>query len=91
MPLQPHFFFDQLIFEGSILEKSLSQKILQTMQSIKKFANYVKKINDIDEQIHQQGFIQAILMSVRRHKKFNLLIEFSNRIFIKFYFKANWH
>ena len=61
------------------------------MQSIKKFANYVKKINDIDEQIHQQGFIQAILMSVRRHKKFNLLIEFSNRIFIKFYFKANWH
>ena len=61
------------------------------MQSIKKFADNAKKINDIDKQIHQQGFIQAILMSVRRHKKFNLLIEFSIRIFIKFYFKANWH
>ena len=37
---------------------------------------------------HVQGFIQAILMSGRRHKKLNLLIEFS--IFIKFYFKAYW-
>ena len=35
-----------------------------------------------------QGFIQAILMSVRRHKKLNLLIEFSNSIFIKFYLKT---
>ena len=38
-----------------------------------------------------QGFIQAIFMSVRRHKKLNLLIEFSNWIFIKFFFKAYWH
>ena len=37
---------------------------------------------------HVQGFIQAILMSGRRHKKLILLIEFS--IFIKFYFKAYW-
>ena len=35
-----------------------------------------------------QGFIQAILMYGRRHKKLNLLIEFSNSIFIKFCFKA---
>ena len=35
-----------------------------------------------------QKFIQAILMSGRPHKKLNLLIEFSNSIFIKFYFKA---
>ena len=38
-----------------------------------------------------QGFIQAILMPVRRHKKLNLLIEFSNSIFIKFYFIAFQH
>ena len=37
-----------------------------------------------------QGFIQAILMSGRRHKKLNLLIEFSNSIFMKFYFKAHF-
>ena len=36
-----------------------------------------------------QGFIQTILMSGRRHKKLNLLIDFSNLIFIKFCFKAN--
>ena len=34
------------------------------------------------------GFIQAILMSVRWHKK---LTEFWNSIFIKSYFKAFWH
>ena len=38
-----------------------------------------------------KGFIQAILIFVRRHKKLNLLIEFSNSIFITFYFKAFWH
>ena len=38
-----------------------------------------------------QAFIQAILLSDRRHKKLNLLIEFSNSISLKFYFKANWH
>ena len=37
-----------------------------------------------------QGFIQAILMSSRWHKKLNFLIEFSNSIFIKFYFEAYW-
>ena len=35
----------------------------------------------------KQGFVQAILMSGRRHKK---LIEFSNSIFLRFYFKAYW-
>ena len=40
---------------------------------------------------HLQGFIQAILMSVRQNKKPNLLIEFSNSIFIQFYFEAFWH
>ena len=33
-----------------------------------------------------QGFIQAIFMSGRRHKKLSL-IEFSNSIYIKCYFK----
>ena len=37
-----------------------------------------------------QGFIQTILMSIRQQKKLNLLIEFSNPIFIKFYFKVLW-
>ena len=37
-----------------------------------------------------QGFIQTILMSIRRQKKPNLLIEFSNSIFKKFYFKVFW-
>ena len=39
---------------------------------------------------HLQGFIQAISMSGRRHKKLNLQIEFSNSIFIKFCFKGFW-
>ena len=34
-----------------------------------------------------QRFIQAILMSSRWHKKLNLLIEFSNSIFINFILK----
>ena len=37
-----------------------------------------------------QGFIQTILISGRSLKKLNLLIEFWNSIFIKFYFKACW-
>ena len=37
-----------------------------------------------------QGFNQAILMSGRGYKILNLLIEFSNLIFIKIYFKAYW-
>ena len=35
----------------------------------------------------RQGFIQAILISVRQHKKLNLLIEFSNLIFTNFILK----
>ena len=35
-----------------------------------------------------QGFIQTILMSCWQHKKFHLLIQFWNSIFIKFCFKA---
>ena len=34
-----------------------------------------------------QGLIQATVMSVRRHKKLNLLIEFSNSIFTNFILK----
>ena len=52
------------------------------------FEDTVKKIIFY---IHIQGFIQAILMSIRRHKKLNLVIEFSNPIFIKVYFKAFWY
>ena len=36
----------------------------------------------------EQGFIQVILMSGTRHKKFNLPFEFLNSIFIKLYLKA---
>ena len=36
-------------------------------------------------------FIQVILISGRWLKKINLLIEFWNSIFIKFYFKTYWH
>ena len=36
------------------------------------------------------GFIWAVLMSGRQHKKLNLLIVFSNSIFIKFDVKAYW-
>ena len=38
--------------------------------------------------ITKQEFIQAILVSGRRHKKLNLLIQFWNWIFMKFYFEA---
>ena len=41
--------------------------------------------------IYIQRFIQAVLMSSRRHKKLNLPIKFSNSIFIKCDFKAYWH
>ena len=37
------------------------------------------------------GIYPSNFVSVRRHKKLNLLTEFSNSIFIKFYFKAFWH
>ena len=33
--------------------------------------------------VARQGFIQAILMSGRQHRKLNLLIEFKNSIFKK--------
>ena len=35
--------------------------------------------------------ILAVLMSGRWHKKLNIIIEFSNSIFIKFYFNAYLH
>ena len=38
--------------------------------------------------LHLQEFIQAILMSGWWHIKLNLLIEFWNSIFMKFYFEA---
>ena len=38
--------------------------------------------------MHLYKFIQGILMSSRQLKKLNLLIEFCNSIFIKFYFHA---
>ena len=37
-----------------------------------------------------QGFIQAICVSGKYYEKLNLLIEFTNLDFIKFYFKAYW-
>ena len=46
------------------------------------------------QNLYKQGFIQAILISVRQHKTLTLLIQFSNSIFTnlhKFYFQACWH
>ena len=40
--------------------------------------------------VSKQGFIQAILMYGRRVKNLNLVIEFSNTIFIKFCFNTYW-
>ena len=37
------------------------------------------------------NIILAVLMSGRWHKKLNIIIEFSNSIFIKFYFNAYLH
>ena len=47
-----------------------------------------KSLNNITVIFSYQEFIQVNLMSVRRHKKLNLLILLSNSIFINFYFKA---
>ena len=56
--------------------------------TIKRFAKIVQGYNYLCKiKIIVQGFIQAILMSIRRHKELNLLIEFSNSIFIKSNFK----
>ena len=38
--------------------------------------------------ITKQEFIQGILMSGKWHQKINLLIQFWNWIFMKFYFEA---
>ena len=55
-------------------------------------AKYCKRHYKVGQlKVWYQGFIQAILIFVRRHKKLNLLIEFSNSIFITFYFKTFWH
>ena len=50
------------------------------------------KLNlNLSKHLNIQAFIQAVLMSGRRHKKLNLLIDFWNSIFMKFYFIAYWH
>ena len=50
------------------------------------------KLNlNLSKHLNIQAFIQAVLMSGRRHKKLNLLIDFWNSIFMKFYFTAYWH
>ena len=49
-----------------------------------------KKKKLADTSFKRQGFIQGILMSGRRHKRRNVLIEFPNSIFIKIYLKAYW-
>ena len=42
----------------------------------------------LKRQMYPQGFIQAILMFGKQHKKLNLATEFSNLILIKKFFKA---
>ena len=61
----------------------------------KDWLTYINKTDRTSElcynlSISHQGFIQTILMSAKRHKKTNLLIEFSNSIFIKFCFKTDF-
>ena len=69
--------------DGSVLEEKSSSKTLGlTFSSKLDWGSYIISI---------QEFIQAILMSRRRPKKLNLITEFSNSIFIKFYFKAHCH
>ena len=41
-----------------------------------------------NQEHYEQGFIQAILISVRRHKKLKLKFKFNLH---KFYFKACWY
>ena len=74
-----------LIFATAILFSQLASSLRQVLDitDLTKNSDFWPIFRD-----HVQGFIQAILMSGRRHKKLNLLIEFS--IFIKFYFKAYW-
>ena len=54
----------------------------------KKFRQFVKdfqwKCSIICKNWLVQVFIQGILMSIKRHKKLNLLIKFLNSIFMKF-------
>ena len=54
------------------------------------FVNFLEYLLLLLDNEDEQGFIQAILMSCRQHKILNLLIEFSNSIFIKICFKAYW-
>ena len=53
--------------------------------------NFYKSLENVSRGVfifelntYDQGFIQAVLTSVRRHKKLNLLIGFSNSIFTNF-------
>ena len=56
--------------------------------------HYIKRP---DKYLFSRKFISSLTRiftsnySGRWLKKLNLLIEFSNAIFIKFYFKADWH
>ena len=63
-----------------------------------KFRALIHSMKFLSPEVFSQGFIQAILMSGRWYKKLNLLIEFSNSIFVKFYFETyqnksalSWH
>ena len=59
----------------------------------KKFSLRMKELQNLSGNMFSiyQGFIKAILMSGKLHKKLNLLIEFSNSFFIKCHFKACLH
>ena len=57
------------------------------MQKLPSFFSEKSRKRPMYAHILIQRFIQAILVSVRRHKKLNPLIEFSNSIFTNFVFK----
>ena len=76
---QQHWCKDATIFLGGGLQ--LLQKIWLFPEYLN-YCYYQSKETNWNE--------LAILMSGRQHKKLSLLIEFSNSILIKFYFKAYW-
>ena len=56
-------------------------------------SDFLKLFREVCCLLSSQGFIQAILMSVRRHNKLNLLSEISNSILYNFilkYIKSGW-
>ena len=72
-----HFFFLYLKIEHTTLRKRRDSLWYDKLSKKKLLAELVDEI-----QLH--GFIQAILMPGRWYKKLNLLIKFSNSIFIFF-------